>query len=161
MMSLEKELSGKSTNLAAPFEQISRTVTKRGLVVLISDLLAPVDTLSQHLGYLRMRGHEVIVIRVLDESERELKLDKPAMFHDMESGRDLYIDPETARTQYLQKFTEHENSIIKMCANYGIDFTPVVTSQAMELVLFDFIRSRMHRGKRVIRRGDINVGGAA
>ncbi len=160
MLSLEQELGGKSTDLSAPLEQIAHVATKRGVVVMISDLLAPVELLGKHFGFLRMQGHEVIVLRVLDESERELDLEKPALFHDMESGRDLYVDPETAREQYRTRFSEHEAIVTKLCANLGIDFVHVSTSEPLELVLFDFIRSRMHRGRKVVRRGDLNVGGA-
>ena len=46
---------------------------KRGLIVLISDLLAPTDALRTWLGYLRSRGHEVIVLRVLDPAEVEFR----------------------------------------------------------------------------------------
>ncbi|MDP6060124.1 MAG: DUF58 domain-containing protein, partial [Pirellulaceae bacterium] len=66
MMCLEKTLAGTATRLEPPIEQIASTVTKRGLIVLISDLLAPIDTLETQLGYLRSRGHEVVLMRVLD-----------------------------------------------------------------------------------------------
>jgi uncharacterized protein (DUF58 family) len=160
MLSLEEELQGEATNLSAPLEQIARTASKRGVVIMISDFLAPVDLLAKHFGFLRMQGHEVVLMRVLDESERELTLEKPALFEDMESGRNQYVDPETARETYRQRFQEHEAVVIKLCANLGIDFVPVRTNQPLELVLFDFIRSRMHRGRKVVRRGDLNVGGA-
>jgi hypothetical protein len=97
---------------------------------------------------------------VLDPSERELKIDKPAMFHDLESGRDLYVDPETARAQYSRRFNEHEETVKTLCANLGVDYVQVSTDQPLELMLFDFIRSRLHRGRKVSRRGDLNVGGA-
>src|SRR6478609_3662550 len=69
MAALEREPTGRATDLAGPLEQIAATVRKRGLIVLISDLLAPVDALKARLGYLRARGHDVAVFRVLDPAE--------------------------------------------------------------------------------------------
>ena len=50
MLTLENSTSGKSTDLSAPLEQIAQTVSKRGLVVLISDLLAPVESFVKNLN---------------------------------------------------------------------------------------------------------------
>src|SRR5215469_11295173 len=62
LTALEREPQGRATNLAEPLEQIAATVHKRGLIIVISDLLAPTDTLKTRLGYLRSRGHDVIVL---------------------------------------------------------------------------------------------------
>src|SRR6201991_3070757 len=59
MALLEREPLGRATTLAEPLEQIAATVRKRGLIVLLSDLLAPTEALKTRLGYLRSRGHDV------------------------------------------------------------------------------------------------------
>src|SRR3954466_392737 len=69
MVCLERAVAGTSTDLAAPLEQVAATVRKRGMVVLISDLLATPAQLKTHLGYLRSQGHEVVLLRVLDPAE--------------------------------------------------------------------------------------------
>src|SRR4051812_14209073 len=81
MAVLEREPLGRATDLEGPLEQIAATVRKRGLIVLISDLLAPTDSLRTRLGYLRSRGHDVIVLRILDPAEVEFPFTTPAMFH--------------------------------------------------------------------------------
>src|SRR6516225_5182856 len=57
MAALDREPEGRATNLVEPLEQIAATVRKRGLIIVISDLLAPADSLQTRLGYLRSRGH--------------------------------------------------------------------------------------------------------
>ena len=94
---LEREPQGKATDLAQPLEEIASTVRKRGLIVLISDLLVPLDTLKTRLGYLRSRGHDVVILRVLDPAEVEFTFSNPSMFVDVESGRQMYVEPSTAR----------------------------------------------------------------
>ncbi len=153
MLALEHSLTGTDTDLGAPIEQIARTVTKRGLIVLISDLLAPIDRLEQHLGYLRSRGHEVVLMRVLDPAEITFDFADAALFEDLESGRELYVDPATIRASYLERFEEHAESIRRTCANLGIDYYQLATDRPLELSLFDFVNSRMRRGRQVQRRG--------
>jgi uncharacterized protein (DUF58 family) len=153
MLTLEHALSGTATNLGPPIEQIAQTVTKRGLIILISDLLAPIDTLETHLGFLRSRGHEVMLLRVLDPAEVEFEFTEPAMFEDMESGRDVYVDPDSVRHSYLERFHQHAASIRRACNNLGIDLYQLTTDRALELALFDFLNSRTRRGRQMVSKG--------
>jgi hypothetical protein len=153
MLALEHETAGSATDLAAPLERIAQRVQKRGVIVLISDLLAPIDSLETNLGYLRTRGHEVIVYRVLDPAEVNFSFDAPAMFRDLESGREVYIDPEATRQDYLRRFGEHSAAIEKICANLGIDLHQFTTDRPLELSLFDYLHARQRRGRQVMRSG--------
>jgi len=160
MAALEREPTGHATNLVEPLEQIAATVRKRGLIVLISDLLAPVDSLQTRLGYLRSRGHDVVVLRVLDPAEVGFTFTAPAMFHDVESGQEIYIDPTAARADYLRRFAAHAGLIERSCVDLGIEYQPITTDRPLELVLFDLIKARMRRGRRPGRRIAQGRGGA-
>lgn len=159
MGALEREPEGRATNLEKPLEEIAATVRKRGLVVLISDLLAPVGTLAAKLGYLRSRGHDVIVLRVLDPAEVAFAFSLPAMFQDVESGRELYVDPAAAKEQYLKRFAAHAASIKEACVDLGIEYEVVTTDRPLELVLFDLLKARMRRGRRPGHRTASGRGG--
>jgi len=163
MVCLERAVAGKSTDLTKPLEQVASAVRKRGLVVLISDLLASTDLLQTRLGYLRSQGHEVVLLRILDPTEIDFKFDKPAMFVDPETGKDLYVDPSTARAIYQKNFNKHADEIRKTCDELGIDFYQFSTGQPLELALADFLQARMHQGKTKTHSGRRGVasGGAA
>ena len=148
MLALEKPAGGRSTDLAAPLRRIVELVNKRGLMVLITDLLAPVDQLSSDLATLTASGHEVLLFHLLDPAELEFSFESAGMFHDMESGRDIYIDPAQARKEYLRRLQAHNDAVEKTCQALGIEYHRVATSTPLELVLFDFLRSRSKRGKR-------------
>ena len=158
MLALDKPLSGKATDLAAPLEQIAATVSKRGLVVLLSDLLTPIDTLQTRLGYLRLRGHEVIVLRVLDPREQDFAFERPAMFSDLESKRDLYVDPAAVRREYLERFRAHAAAIRRACNGLAIDLYEMTVDRPLELVLLDFLNARLRRGRQIVRRGPGRLG---
>jgi uncharacterized protein (DUF58 family) len=160
MAALEREPTGRATNLVEPLEEIAATVRKRGLIILISDLLAPADSLQTRLGYLRSRGHDVVVLRVLDPAEVSFGFAAPAMFHDVESGRELYIDPGAARTEYLRRFAAHAAQIERSCVDLGIEYASITIERPLELVLFDLLKARMRRGRRPGRRVAWQRGGA-
>ncbi|MDP7204432.1 MAG: DUF58 domain-containing protein [Pirellulaceae bacterium] len=161
---LEIELQGHGTDLGQPLEQIAASSRKRGMVVLFSDMLTKIDKLEKQLGFLTSQGHEVVLMRILDPAEVEFDLEKPAMFHDMETGRDMYIDPAAAREEYQQRFSEHQQQVEQTCRKLGIDFFQFTTARPIEMVLFDYLSWRMQRGTstsgRVRRRGNFRAGGA-
>ena len=106
MVALSRPVAGSGTDLSKPLMQIAALVRRRGLIVLVSDMLAPVDELRTNLAYLRSRGHEVVIIRVVDPAELMLKLKAPSMVVDMETQREIYLDPEAANQAYTQQFSE-------------------------------------------------------
>ena len=59
-------------------------VRKRGLMILVSDLLAPIDALERNLISLTASGHEVVLFHVLDPAELAFDFDNAAMFHVVE-----------------------------------------------------------------------------
>jgi len=152
MMALERSPAGTATDLVAPLEQIAQTARKRGLVVLLSDLLAPLEAIETRLGYLRSRGHEVVVMRVLDPAEIDFPFQDAALFYDVESGRELYVDPQLAKDRYRQRFNEHASGLSEACNKLGINLVELRTDQALELTLFDFMSTRLRRGRQVARR---------
>ncbi|HVX85157.1 MAG TPA: DUF58 domain-containing protein [Phycisphaerae bacterium] len=151
MVCLERAVAGSSTDVSKPLEQIAATMRKRGMIVLISDLLTPPEVLAPRLGFLRSQGHEVVILRVLDPAEINFAFDKAANFVDLETGKDLYIDPIAARGQYQANFQKHASAIEATCRDLGIDLYTLSTDRPLELALFDFLHSRLHAGRTVAR----------
>lgn len=149
---LDREPAGRATDLAAPLEEIAATVKKRGLILLLSDLLAPAEALRSRLGYLRSRGHEVIILRILDPAESAFTFATPAMFQDLESGRELYIDPDAARAGYLSRFAAHAAEVQSACTDMAIDFRTITTDSPLELILFNFLKARLRGAGKPVRR---------
>jgi len=152
LLGLERSPGGTSTDLAVPLEQVAKVSRKRGLVVLLSDLLAPIERLETHLGYLRSQGHEVVVLRILDPAEIDFPFAEAAMFLDLETGRELYVDPEGVRQTYRRRFAEHAAALAGTCNRLGIDLVELPSDRPLELALFDLLNSRLRRGRQVSRR---------
>lgn len=161
MFALERPAVGHATDLVAPLERITSLIRKRGLVALISDFLAPLDRLERNLIALTASGHEVTVFHVTDPAERNLGLEAPALFEDVESARTLYIDPAAARTSYVRKFEAHCEALQATCRKLGIGYHPLSTDQPLEIGLFEFLQERMRRGRQFRRTSSNGRGGRA
>jgi uncharacterized protein (DUF58 family) len=152
MLTLEKPALGASTNLAPPLERMAALLRRRGMIVLASDLLAPLDTLEASLGLLTAGGHEVLVFQPIDPVELNLAFDGPSRFVDLETDRDLFLDPELARADYQRRFEAHNARVRAIVERLGITLQTLVTDRPLELALFDFLRMRRERGKITIQR---------
>ncbi|MBC8218410.1 MAG: DUF58 domain-containing protein, partial [Planctomycetes bacterium] len=153
MLALEELPEGQSTDLGPALQRIAQMLTRRGLVVLISDLLTSIDELESDLGYLCAAGHDVVMFNVLDPAELSFEFDSPALFLDIESGRNRYVDPVAAQAEYKRRLTEHLEKVGSVCRSLGIDYHLFTTDRPFDLALLDFLMDRMHRRKQVRRRG--------
>ena len=151
MLGLEQPAGGRATNLDAPIERITSLIRKRGMVILISDFLAPLDRLERNLIALTAGGHEVSVFQVLDPAEATLGLEQPSLFEDVETAQTIYIDPVAARAGYVKKFEAHCAGLQATSRKLGISFHQLSTALPLEVTLFEFLQSRMRRGRGVRR----------
>lgn len=153
MLLLEKPAAGSGTDINAALNRIIDVVTRRGLVVLISDLLTPLQSLEKNLGALAAWGHELILFQVLDPSEVSFSFDKASVFEDVESRRGVYVDPQAARREYLRRFNAHNAAVQTIADKIGASYLRFATDRPLEFALFDFLRARMETRKRSRRSG--------
>ena len=139
---LERSTGGNETNISRPLEQVAATIQKRGLIVLISDLLVPVESITKQLGYLKAIGHDVVLLRILDPSEVDFTFEQASMFVDLETGREIYVDPGTVAQDYQKRFAEHRSELKTFCDDNGIDFFEALTSDPVQTSLFNFLQAR-------------------
>ena len=146
---LERSTGGNETDIGRPLKQVAATIQKRGLIVLVSDLLVPVDSITKPLSYLRAIGHDIVLLRVLDPAEIDFSsFDQASMFVDLESGREIYVDPGSVAQGYQKRFTEHQTEIKTFCNENGIDFFEVSTSDPVQKSLFNFLQARTQQAQR-------------
>lgn len=147
MLTLEGAPQGTATDLISPLEHMAQMLNRRSIVVLLSDMLAPLDELGKNLGQMRARGHEIIILQILDRAELELNFEGPLLLRDLETDRDLFIDPKQAAGRYLEKLQDHIGGIEKICANHGIQHQLLPSDEPLEFALLEFLNSRARRGR--------------
>ena len=153
MIALSRPVTGTGTDLDQPLREIASLVRRRGLVVIVSDMLAPIETLQTNLAYLRSRGHQVMILRVLDPGELSLQLESPSMVVDMESGREIYLDPAAAKETYQAQFDAHRDELQAICDSLGVDLYQMRTDESLDQSLFHLINTQRRRAAGTSRAG--------
>jgi uncharacterized protein (DUF58 family) len=148
MLALEQPAAGQATDLGVPLQRLAELVRKRGLVVLLSDFLAPIPRLELDLAALAACGHEVVVFQILDPAESAFSFENPSLFEDVESGRKIFIDPAAARKEYLRRLETHCAGLRAACDRLGAACYRLETTRPLELALFDILRQRMQRRRK-------------
>jgi uncharacterized protein (DUF58 family) len=160
-LALEATPKGKRTDLGPPLQRIAQMLTKRGLIVLVSDLLTSIDRLESDLSYLCAGGHDVVLFHILDPAELNFEFDSPALFQDLETERNIYVDPPDAQTSYKRRLERHLAKTESICRTLAIDYHLFATDRPFDLALLDFLHDRMHRRKRLRRRAGQRTRGTA
>jgi len=142
MLLLEKSPTGAGTDLGEPLRRVAEMEKKRGLFILVSDLLAPVDMLGARLNYLRARGNDVVVFQVLAPEELDFSFDRVAPFVDLESGQEVMLDPGLARGRYREALQRHLDEILEICCARGIGYHLLCTDKPVEEALRRFLGGR-------------------
>jgi len=118
------------------------------LIFLLTDLLAPIDALEKRLGAITASGHEVFLFHILDPAEITFDFSDAAVFYELESGRELFIEPSAVRAGYLRKLEAHNAAARSICQRLGILYHHFSTVRPLELTLWDVLQERMKRGRK-------------
>ena len=139
---LEREPSGRDTNLAHALGQAALLARKRSLIFILSDFLSPVAEWEAALGHLTAAHHDVRVVQVLDPAEQSLEFGSAAVWEDMETGLKLYVDPQQARAAYREKFSAHAAAVRAAFDARGVAHQVVTTNQPLDFALLELIQPR-------------------
>ena len=142
------ELDGLRPNGGTEAEEALRFVgdvlPARGMVVLISDLLHPIDEMVAHLRSLRARRHDVLVLQISDPAEQTFPFERAITLTDAEDGREQYTVPQAARQQYLENRTRHFERIGRECLAAEIDIEEFTCAEPLDRALHRFLHRRNH-----------------
>ncbi len=145
MLELEKPPPAGGTALDLSVRQLADLLRKRGMICLVSDLLAPVETLERQIALLGAMGHDLVLFHVMDRAEIDFTFDKAAHFRDAETGDERFVDPAAVRTAYLDNLQIHRDFIRRACERQGMEYHWAPTDTPIEQVLFEFLSKRARR----------------
>jgi uncharacterized protein (DUF58 family) len=142
LVTLDRLPIGAGTDVAKPLRDLAEAVRKRGLVVLISDLLDDIDRVLPGLKHFRYRGSDAIVFHVLDPAELRFPFDQAARFRDMETLEEVVAVPDVVRSRYLSALGELQERYRRELQLAGIDYVLLDTSVPLETALMSYLMTR-------------------
>lgn len=130
------------TGLAAALRKVGDLLPQRGMAILISDFLCPLDETLALVKLLRARHHDVLIFSIADPWEREFSFRRSVTLVDSETGKELFIAPDSVREQYCENRNRHFSRLREECLSAEIDFVELATSEPLDRALSGFLQRR-------------------
>jgi uncharacterized protein (DUF58 family) len=142
LTALEKVRGEGQTRLTEVLHSFAETATRRGIVILISDLLDDSDDLASGLAHLKYLRHDVILFHTLDHQEITLDYQGLIQFEDLETGDRLRTYPESLKATYHEKVSAFLDDVEKSSGRKGIDYWLMDTSQPLDRAFMAYLARR-------------------
>ena len=127
LAALEEPGAGLASSAPEALTQAARLISRRGLIVLISDLLMDAADIERTMRGLRATGHDVTVLHVMDPDERWLGGAGEALFVDPESRVSVPASVTDVRTAYRATVEEVIAEWRALFGSFGVSYETIVT----------------------------------
>lgn len=144
---LERKRAAQGTDILTALSSLRASMTRRGLVVIVSDFYTDPDDLVSALQPLSHLGQDLALFHIIDQQEVEPAVQRISALQDLESGDSVIVDPAFMSQDYRRRFAEHGQSLKKACRRIGADYTQVLTSEPLDAALQGYLRFRERRGR--------------
>ncbi len=136
---LDEPGGGESSDVAGAMMQAGRIVRRPGFVVVISDLLVETDAVADAARTLRARGHEVLMVQVMDPAERDFPEAGEALYRDPESRIEVPASPSDVRASYQvtvrEALDEWRGALGRAGARYALAMTDEPFGRPLRLLV--------------------------
>lgn len=139
---LQAEEAAGRTDAGGAARGLGSRLRRRGLAILVSDLLVDPDSTGVALRYLRHAGHQVLVFHLMDPGERELPAAGEAIFFDPETGEEVRGNSAALRREYREAVDRGLAAWQRTCLEMGAEYAPVTTDTPLGLALRRFLETR-------------------
>ena len=146
MGALDKIQSANDTQIRPTLDYMAERIKKRGLVILISDLLDDPAQVLMGLNHFRHNKQEMIVFHLLDRQELEFQFENRTKFRDLETDETITTEPWHIRSAYQELIEMHQRKYRLGCRNQRIDYVPLFTDQPLDLALNEYLNKRKKTG---------------
>lgn len=137
---------GREKTSAGPiFHELAERLSRRGVVMILSDLFDDPEPLLAGLKHFRHRRHDVIVMHVLDPAELEFPFQQPTLFKGLERLGELLVDPVRLRKAYKEEFDHFRNEVAAGCRAQGADYVLLRTDRPLDAALTAYLHQRQAR----------------
>ena len=146
LQQLQKTRVSSTTNIAETFHQMAERINRRGLIIVLSDLMDNPEKVISGLKHFRHKKHEIIVFHILDPFERTFNFKQDATFVDLESGEKIVTQPWHIQNEYRKLVTDFIQTYKNQCLANRIDYVLIDTQQDFDRVLMQYLIKRKRIG---------------
>lgn len=139
---MERLEPGNETKLSAMLHQAAERITRRGIIVVISDFYDDPEAIVSALQHLRFKGNDVIVFHVLDKNETDFEFTEPVLLEDAETEEQIHVMPDILADGYRSTIREHIERLREAAARNKIDYELLTTDRPLDFALFSFLAKR-------------------
>ena len=139
---LDDKDSGNDTQIGMVLHELADRIKKRGMVILISDLLDKPENIMKGLKHFRHQNQEVIVFHIQDRKESEFDFNTRTKFFDMETGEEIVTEPWHIRSNYNELISKLESNYKSNCRENLIDYVPLFTDQSLDIGITEYLIKR-------------------
>ncbi len=143
---LDQPQPGHDTDVGAVLHTIAERLKRRGMVIVISDLIDDEARIAGGLQHFRHDQHEVVVFHVMDDAELTFPWDRITRFKDLEGAGRIVTNPNSLRARYLKRLATFLDGIKTACFERGISYNLVDTKQPYDLFLAAYLEKRARIG---------------
>jgi uncharacterized protein (DUF58 family) len=131
------------TAMFAILSEVAESFPRRGMMILVSDLLADPRDMLRGLRLLRQRGHDVLVFHVMDDDELDFPFTGPMRFEGLELAQHVNCNPRALREGYLEALHAFLEEVRRGCARHTIDYALIRTREPLDAALVSYLHSRL------------------
>ena len=142
---MEQLEPGSETRLAKVLHEAAERITRRGIVILISDMYDDPEEVLKSLQHLRFKGNDLIVFHVLDRNELEFEFGEPVLLEDVETEEQMHVLPDVLAEGYRETMRAHVGRLRDGAAANRIDYELLTTDRPLDYALFSFLAKRARR----------------
>jgi uncharacterized protein (DUF58 family) len=142
LSALEHNKPAGQTRLAEVIHTVANMTTRRGLVILISDMLDDIDDVYKGLAHLKYLNHDVLLLHTMDHQELYLEYEGLVQFEDMESKKTLRTFPQSVAKSYRQRVESFVHDVETTARKSGIDYCLLDTSLPLNKALISYLAKR-------------------
>ena len=142
MTYLERLTPGRETDLGKPLHELAEMISRRGMIILISDLLDDPARTMDALQHFRFKGHDIIVFQIVDPDELTFPFTDTIRFEDAETTEEVTVVPTVVREEYLQTFNAFLEENRTGCLDVQADYSLLNTAEPLDVALFSYLAKR-------------------
>lgn len=143
---IDRLAPGRGTALTEQLHRTAELITRRGIIVLISDLYDEPQQLIEGLEHLRFQGNDVIVFHLMDDQELNFNFKEPVVLEDAETQEQMHVMPDIVRDEYLRAVRLHTDTLREGASRNRIDYELINTAEPLDAALFAYLARRSHLG---------------